>query len=320
LARRWSISAAVLVCCFSLALLGGTASAALQPAEALTYLPTEAFYSQRSPAEIDERLAQLQSYGIGQALLNTPRLKRNGTLKLKGQEGQMIPLWAQRAAIYGAAHGTAMSVVAVLNGVPKGGALDFDKTTARAHVIAAAEELVALGAGGVQLDIEPFPTSPGFVALLEELHEALVRRGFTGRLSVVAPANLTTWRPSYLAAVAAPLQQIDPTFYDSESTSRPEYEGWVREGLSYYSANVPAGVRVIPVIPSYGPNPWHVPAVENIANATAALEAALGEGSRVNGAGIWWWYGFYENEGRRYNASADRAAWLGSTLELPFTP
>jgi hypothetical protein len=296
------------------AALGGSASAALAPSEALTYMPTEAFYSQRSPAEVDDRLQQLADYGVGQALFNTPRLKGKGTLVLNGAEEQMLSLWSQRAAA------TGTSVVAVLNGHPKGRVLNLEKPATRANVVAAAEHLVSLGVDGVQLDFEPFPMSPGFIALLEELHAAFVRQGFAGRLSVVAPGNLATWSPSYLAAVSASLQQIDPTFYDSESSAASEYEQWLREGLAHYSAGVPSSVRLIPVIPSYRKNPWHLPAVENIATATAAIEGALGEGSRVNGAGIWWWYGFYDDERGRYDASADRAAWLGTTLGLSFTP
>jgi hypothetical protein len=78
-------------------------------------------------------------------------------------------------------------------------------------------------------------------------------------------------------------------------------------------------VRIVPVIPSYARDPWHVPAVENIANATTALAGALSEGSRVNGAGIWWWYGFFYNK-PRYEAAADRAAWQSMTTSLAFTP
>jgi hypothetical protein len=60
--------------------------------------------------------------------------------------------------------------------------------------------------------------------------------------------------------------------------------------------------------------------VENIESSTAAVSAALGDGSRVNGAGIWWGYGFLYDEEGGYDASADRAAWQSGTVALPFTP
>ncbi len=73
------------------------------------------------------------------------------------------------------------------------------------------------------------------------------------------------------------------------------------------------------MIPSYGTNRWHHPAVESIATATTALEEALQGGSRVQGAGIFWWWGFYHEEEGAYDPSADRASW-SATLALPFSP
>lgn len=76
----------------------------------------------------------------------------------------------------------------------------------------------------------------------------------------------------------------------------------------------------MPILPSYSANRWHIPAVENIETATAAVSSALGAGSRVNGAGIWWGWGFLSNEEGGYDASGDRAAWQSSTVALPFSP
>jgi hypothetical protein len=101
------------------------------------------------------------------------------------------------------------------------------------------------------------------------------------------------------------------------------YEEWVQSSLAYYTANVTSGARIVPVLPSYRSNPWHSAGVENIVTGTAAIEAALTAGSRVDGAGIWWWYGFFYDELGRYGesyASADRAAWQSSTVDVPFSP
>lgn len=171
----------------------------------------------------------------------------------------------------------------------------------------------------MQLDFEPYPTSPGFLSLLEEIDAAFARLGFHGRLSVCAPASVSRWPASYLQSVTALISQVDPLFYDSELTTAAVYERWVREGLAYYSANTAPGTRIVPVIPSYGTNRWHRPAVENIATATTALEEALQAGSRVQGAGIFWWWGFYYEEEGAYDPRADQASW-SSTLALPFSP
>ena len=123
------------------------------------------------------------------------------------------------------------------------------------------------------------------------------------------------------AARGGPRNQVDPLFYDSELTTAASYEQWVREGLAYYSENVPQGVAIIPVIPCYAKDPWHSPAVENIPNATAAVGGALEAGSRVEGVGLWWWYGFYEGHlNKHFSAASERAAWQQLTVNLPYRP
>ncbi len=69
----------------ALALLGATAlsaSAALDRQDALTYIPNGFVHNTHSAEEVDEILAALDSYGIGQALLPMPKLKRDGTMKV----------------------------------------------------------------------------------------------------------------------------------------------------------------------------------------------------------------------------------------------
>jgi hypothetical protein len=77
------------------------------------------------------------------------------------------------------------------------------------------------------------------------------------------------------------------------------------------------------VIPSYRANAWHSPVIENIATGTTGIEEALAAADRVNGAGIWWWFGFFENEDGKYKeryAAADRAVWQGRTVDVGFSP
>jgi hypothetical protein len=297
-----------------LALAAGVdADAQLAPSEALTYIPFGYVHNEQPASLVHETLVALGEYGIGQAVLPMPRFKKEGTLKLSRKEQQMIPLWVAQAA------GSGETVVADFQGKVKGASLNLEEPSVRANVLAGIETVLALGVGGVQLDFEPYPTTAGFVSLLEDIRAALARRSFAGRLSVTAPANTSRWSPSYLAAVTAQLDEVDPLFYDSELSSASAYEQWVRKGLAYYSANSSPAARIVPVIPSYGTDPWHEPAVENIADATTALEGALAEGSRVNGAGIFWWWAFYLEEEGQYEPAADQAAWR-HTLTLPFTP
>jgi hypothetical protein len=296
-----------------------SALGAANPQDTLTYMPTELVHSIWTPSQVDGFLGDLASYDIGQALLQMPRFKKKGTVVVPASNREMLGVWANTAAAYNAEHGTQLAVTAVFNGNLKAKGLDLANRATRANMLAAIESAIATGISGVQLDLEPYPVSAGFISLLEEADAALARLGFQGRLSVVAPGNTSRWAPAYLRRVTELVSQVDPLYYDSELASASEYEAWVQQSLAYYSANAAPGVRIVPVIPSYAANPWHIPAVENIATATSALNDALGAGSRINGAGIWWWYGFFDNK-PRYNASADRAAWQSTTTSLAFTP
>ncbi len=296
------------------------AGAALSPGESLTYIPYGFVHNLRPASLIDETLAELDSYGVGQALLPMPKFKRDGTLRLPKHFAQMVPLWVQRTAVYDEAHGTAITLGAVFNGRVKGASLDLELPSTRANIIAAIEPVVALGIGAVQLDLEPYPRTAGFLALLEELDAMLARRGFAGRVSVTAPATTSVWSPSYLGEVSALVSQLDPLFYDGEFTTVAGYERWVREGLSYYAANSAPATRLVPVLPSYGPNRWHRPEIEDIATASTAVGEALEAGTRVDGAGMWSWWGFFYDEEGAYEAAADRAAWQSQTRALAFTP
>jgi hypothetical protein len=264
-------------------------------------MPTELVHSIWTPSQVDGFLSDLASYDIGQALLQMPRFKRKGTLVLPASNQQMLGVWARAAAAHNSEQGTELTVTAVFNGNLRANGLNLDAPATRARMLAAIESAIATGVQGVQLDLEPYPVTPGFIALLEEADAAFARLGFGGRLSVVAPAETATWSPVYLRRVTELVNQVDPAYYDSELTSASAYQAWMQQSLAYAA------------------NPWHLPSVENIATATSALVEALTAGSRVNGAGIWWWYGFFDNR-PRYNASADRAAWQSLTVSLPFTP
>lgn len=311
----------------SAALLTGLALAPGAPAFASppplpTYMPAEMVHSILTPSQVGAVLGELNEYSINEALLQMPRFKKNGTIRLPASNEQMLGVWSAETQAYDAEHGTAIRAVAVFNGVPKEKGLDLEVPATRQRMLAAIEGVLETGIGGVQLDIEPYPTGPGFIALLEAVDGALARRGLAGRLSVVAPGDTGTWTPAYSRRIGELVGEFDPTYYDSESTSAGEYEQWIETGLAYETANIPSPTAIVPIIPSYGVDPWHIPAVEDIANASIALGASLAQGDRVDGAGIWWWYGFYEEEDHHHHFSsvADRAAWLEQTLALPFSP
>lgn len=298
------------------------ANAALPPEEALTYIPFGFIHNEHPPALVVETLEQLQAYGIGQNLLPLRKLKGNGQLKLSKHELKMLGLWVAQTNAYNAAHGTDITAVASFAGKVKGKSLKLEEPAVRANILAAVETVLSQGVGGLSLDFEPYPTSRGYLELLGEIDGLFARRGFTGRLAIVAPATVGRWSPQYLEEITPLVGQVDPLFYDSERKTPEAYEQWVREGLAYYSADTAPSTRIVPDLPSYGPNRWHDPTAENLDTATTAIEAALQEGSRVNGAGIFWWWGFYYNEEGEgaYEGAPDRHTWLTRTLGVPFTP
>jgi hypothetical protein len=295
------------------------AGATLAPGEALTYIPHGFVHGTQPPALVEETLEGLDRYGIGQSLFPVKSFRKNGVLKLSKRESAMLARWVAATRAYDEAHGAGIVAVASIAGKVKGSSLNLEDPAVRANMVAGVEAMLALGAGGISLDLEPYPSSPGFLALLDEIDALFVRRGFSGRLAVTAPASVGRWSPTYLAMVTARVGQVDPLFYDSERTTAASYEQWVREGLAYWSANAGPSVRIVPDLPSYGANRWHEIAVENIATATTAVEEALAQDSRVNGAGVFWWWGFYLDEEGAYDGAADREAWLGRTVQLPFS-
>jgi hypothetical protein len=298
------------------------ASGAIDPQESLIYMPYGLIHSLHPSEEIDGYLAELDSYKIAQVLFAMPKFKKLGALKVPRHNREMLLRWSGRISAYDAAHGRDLSLSIVFNGKvgTKPGELNLDERGTRANIIAAVESGLALGTAGVQLDLEPYPTTPGFPALLEELDAAFARLGFHGRLSVSAPATVTRWSPSYLNQVSRLVTQLDPLYYDSESRTTAAYQQWMLDSLAYYSANAAPTSRIVPVLPSYSANRWHIPGVENIETATAALVDGLADGSRINGAGIWSGWGFLLDEEGAYDGSGDRAAWQSSTVELPFSP
>jgi hypothetical protein len=319
--NRWRIAMLALLLVAALG-VPAQASGAANPQEMLIYMPYGLVHSLRPVSAVDGYLAEVDSYGIDQIVFAMPKFKKLGVLKVPKHNREMLLRWASAAASYDAEHGRTMSLTAVFNGKvsTKRSGLNLDDPATRANMVAGIESSLALGLSGVQLDLEPYPISAGFISLLEELDAMFARVGFAGRFSVTAPATTSRWAPAYLNRVSQLVGQLDPLYYDSESKTISGYEAWMTASLAYYSANASPASSIVPVLPSYSANRWHSPSVENITTATRSLAVALGEGSRIEGAGIWSGWGFLLDEEGAYDGSADRSSWQSSTVDLPFSP
>jgi hypothetical protein len=264
--------------------LSAGADAAANPQEMLIYMPYGLIHSVHPASEVDEYLAEASSYDIGQVVFAMPRLKSSGTLKVPKHNAQMLALYASQEAAYNAEHGTDLTLTAVFPGkVGAKNGLDLEDAGTRANILAAVES---------SLGLEPYPTTPGFLTLLEQIDAMFARVGFNGRLSVTAPATVSRWTSSYIEDVSQLVAQLDPLYYDSESKTVAAYQQWVDSGLAHYSASASPSTRIVPVLPSYSADPWH----------------------------IWSGWGFLMDEEGAYEGSEDRASWLSSTIGLPFSP
>jgi hypothetical protein len=282
---------------------------------ALTYMPEGFVVNTQKATKIDSYLADLHQFGINRALLELPGFHSDGTVILSSTANTMLSLWVARAAAYNAANGTSIGVTAVFNGRLDQG-LDLDDAATRANMEAGVVQVVELGVTSVQLDLEPYPTTSGYLTLLDELRAAFAGTATPVDLSVVAPTDLTTWTPAYLAEVSARVDEVDPAFYDSGFPNATAYEQWMDQGLAFYSASTAPTARIVPLLPSYKANKWHKLKVENMTTATVALGQALAAGDRIDGAGIWWWWGFFYGKGNHKFEAPDQATWQSTTRVL----
>jgi hypothetical protein len=307
----------ILLLTFVGALLLGAEPAKADPAPPLvTYLPGGFVGSIKTDPLVDGYLADLETYGIGEARLQMREFLRTGRLKLSRNATTMIPRWVARTAQFNASHTHQVRLAAVFNGrVDR--RVDLDNPTTRANMLAGIATVVAMGVDGVHLDLEPYPTTPGLLSLLDEIRAA---HGAAVRISIVAPADTARWNAAFIGEVSSRVDELDPLYYDSGSTAVATYTAWVTSSLAFYSTHAATSAQIVPILPSYRRNRWHDPAIESIATATSALADALAAGSRVDGAGIWWWWGFFYGENGRYDPAPDQAAWQGSTRALSFGP
>ena len=77
----------------------------------------------------------------------------------------MLALWVSETAAYNTAHGTGIVATASLGGKVKGKSLNLEEPAVRANMLAGIEQVLSLGVGAVSLDLEPYPTSRGFVLM-----------------------------------------------------------------------------------------------------------------------------------------------------------
>lgn len=153
-----------------------------------------------------------------------------------------------------------------------------------------ARRLVALGADGVHLNVEPLPSGlPGYRDLLREVKAAIGER----TLSIAAyppptrhqPAPDVHWELTFLRDVCLDADELAVMAYDTSVTSPDIFEGliarWTRELVATLPAPAAGGCEWLMGVPTYDDDKdYHRSDVETIEHSLHGILAGLA-GARV---------------------------------------
>jgi hypothetical protein len=185
-----------------------------------------------------------------------------------------------------------------------GGVLDrdvrFSDGERLARFVAHAGQLVALGADGIQLNVEPLPD--GTAAYLDLLRAVKAEIGPDKTLSVAAyppttllhPFSEVHWSLSYTRAVCEIADEVAVMAYDTGLRQRVLYRGLVTSWAKELAETLPppsaGGCELLIGLPAYEDDePWHRPDVETIDVALSGVIRAFPEGlpEHVRGVAIY---------------------------------
>lgn len=141
------------------------------------------------------------------------------------------------------------------------------------------------GVDGIVLDIEPFRRDGRSLARLA----AAARRASPSLwIGISAPPD-ARWGKGVVRELGWAASAVMPMMYDTAATNRRAYVATVDAAVSHYASTLPRR-KILPILPAYGRNPWHRPAVENIQTAMAGVRRAAVRGYRVGGLAVYWWW------------------------------
>ncbi len=185
-----------------------------------------------------------------------------------------------------------------------GGVLDGDVNlkdeSKRRAFVEHAKRLVALGAGGIHLNIEPLPSgNADYLALLREVKAAIGDR----TLSVAAyppptplqPVEDVHWRPPFMRDVCATADELAVMAYNTGETSAPAFKKlaaeWTRDLGAALRLPKGGGCEWLMGVPAYDDDKdYHRPDVETIENSLKGIIAGLmaaGEPENFRGVAIY---------------------------------
>ncbi|MDP2311900.1 MAG: glycoside hydrolase family 18 protein [Pseudomonadota bacterium] len=241
----------------------------------------------RTDAEIRTLAQGLRAHGIGTIYPFVGPMKPDG--RFGWRDGEDLREYDADVAsrFFARAHAAAPG----LNVLPwTGGVNERDVHLAspewRAAFVAEASALVALGADGIQLNIEPMPSyAEGYLELVHELRAALGPDALLAVAAYPPPTSLhpypdVHWEPAFLREVCRFTDDVSVMAYDTALPTEAAYVAlmgsWTR---TLAAALGDAGCAWRIGVPTYEDDkPWHRPDAET-------LDAAI-EGVRMAGSSL----------------------------------
>jgi hypothetical protein len=277
--------------------------------------------------EIAELVANLRARGIRRIYPFLGPMDANGWPGWRSKSG-LIPYDPGRAGAFLKEISRIAPEISVLPWT--GGNLNMDvrlqDKDQRRGFVEHARQLVALGADGVHINVEPLPSwSPGFRELLQELKAAIGDR----TLSIAAyppptplhPFPDVHWELPFLRDVCMDADELAVMAYDTAVTSPPVFTDlisqWTRELAATLPTPANGGCEWLMGVPTYDDDTgYHRPDVETIEHSLEGIVRGLQSGQRsehFRGIAI---YASFTTDERKW--AVYHRAWRGAEpVQLP---
>jgi hypothetical protein len=233
----------------------------------------------KTQSDVDKLAEQLRGTGVHDLYVHAGPFSNDGTLD---------PALRPQARWLTHALHTAMPDVRVqawLGAHPVPGQLDLASTPTRAHILAAATQLLDEGFDGIHYDFEPVGDGDeDLLSILRLTHE--MTRPRHAALSVSATRS-EPW-PRFAAALSLVQVNIPIWSYDTGLIDEAAYGGYVRRATESALRSVPANVGLLIGVPVYDDRTlYHHPDVETLTAALRGVRLAKAATTRELGVALY---------------------------------
>ena len=232
----------------------------------------------RAPCS-QETLAQLDAYGIGQNLLPVPEIQADRRPQAhQDANAKMLPLLGRRDARLRRSPRRRIVRRRLFRRQGQGQVAEPRRPRrAGATCVAGVETVLALGAAGSRWTSSPTRPRRASSRCSKKSTRCSPAAASPGGSPWPRRRRAGRWSRALPATKSRALRRPGrPPLLRQRTQKRLRLRAvGPRRARATTPANTAAGTRIVPDLPSYGPNRWHDPAVENLATATRAVEEAL---------------------------------------------